>query len=180
MIEPGCLAEFPSEEALLAAIRALRERKYERLDVYGPRALEGADKSLGLSRSWLNWLVFPLAFGGAGIGYLIQWYVNAVDYPLDVGGRPPHSWPAFIPITFETAILFGGVGAFLLFFLLARLPRLWQPIFDVPGFESSSSDRFWLGIDRRDLSDNPEHVLPLLVSLGASRAELVPSRRQTE
>ncbi len=178
MIEPGCVAEFSSEEALLAAIRGLREHAYDRLDVYGPRPLPEADEALGLSRSPLGWLVFLLAMTGVAVGYVIQWYVNAVNYPLDVGGRPPHSWPAFIPITFETAVLFAGVGSFLLFFLVTRLPRLWQPIFDVPGFESASVDRFWLAIDRRQLSTNPEHAMALLADLGASRVEVVGPKRR--
>ncbi len=171
MMPPGCIAEFVSQERLLDAIKALR-RDY-RLDAYTPHPVEGLDQALGLSRSWLDWLVFVIAFSGAGLGYLIQWYVNAVTYPLDVGGRPAPSWPTFIPITFETAVLFGGVGAFLLFFVLARLPRLWQPIFDVEGFTSASIDGYWLAIDRRDLSANPQHELDLLASLGASRVALV-------
>lgn len=173
MIQPGCVAEFEDEKTLLAAVRALRDRSYQRLDVYAPFPIEAADEALGLRRSWLDWLVFPIAFGGAGLGYLIQWYVNAVNYPLDVGGRPPHSWPTFIPITFETGVLVGGVGAFVLFFLLTRLPRLWQPIFDVEGFGSASTDRFWLAIDRRDMSAGAEHELNLLAGLGAKRVALV-------
>jgi hypothetical protein len=173
MIQPGCLAEFPSEEALLEAIRDVRAKDYSRLDAFTPYPLDGLQDALGLKRSGLNWLVFPLAMGGAGLGYLIQWYVNAINYPLNVGGRPPRGWPTYIPISFETGVLLGGVGAFVLFFVLSRLPRLWHPVFDVPGFESASRDRFWLGIDRRDPAFEPTHTAALLTSLGASRVELV-------
>jgi hypothetical protein len=173
MIQPGCLAEFSTAEALLKAVRALRERNYRRLDAYTPFPVEGLDEALGLSRSWIDWMVFPLAFGGAGVGYLIQWYVNGISYPLNVGGRNLYAWPAWIPITFETGVLVGGVGTFVLFFLLARLPRLWQPIFDVEGFASASIDRYWLAIDRREVSPLPERELALLTDLGASRVALV-------
>jgi hypothetical protein len=172
-MRPGCLAEFTSAEALLHAIRALQEHKYRRLDAYTPYPVEGLHEALGLSRSWIDWLVFPLAFGGAGVGYIIQWYVSGVSYPLNVGGRNLYAWPTWIPITFETGVLVGGVGTFVLFFLLARLPRLWQPLFDVEGFESASNDRFWLAIDQREMSVPGERELGLLKSLGASRVALV-------
>lgn len=176
MIQPGCLAEFASEESLLAAIRGVRAKDYCQLDAFTPYPVEGLQEALGLRRSGLNWLVFPLAMGGAGLGYVIQWYVNAINYPLNVGGRPPRGWPTYIPITFETGVLLSGVGAFVLFLLLSRLPRLWHPVFDVPGFESASRDGFWLGIDRRDPSFEAAHTTALLTSLGASRVELVPSK----
>jgi hypothetical protein len=168
MMNPGCLAEFPDAPSLLQAARALRDRHYRRLDAFTPYEVEGLDQALGLERSWLTWILFPLALSGAGIGYLIQWYVNAVDYPLNVGGRPPHSWPMFIPITFETGILFTGVLGFLLFFLLSRLPKLWHPLFQVPEFASASVDGFWLGIDRRDPALTQDLTRALLVSMGAS------------
>lgn len=179
MIRPGCLAEFSTADDLLRAIRTLHARKYRRLDAYTPYPVEGLHEALNLSRSWIDWLVFPLAFGGAGLGYIIQWYVNGVSYPLNVGGRNLYAWPAWIPITFESGVLAGGVGAFVLFFLLARLPRLWQPIFDVEGFESASNDRFWLAIDQREVSVLPETELGLLRSLGASRVALVNGEKQS-
>jgi hypothetical protein len=172
MIKPGCMAEFESEDALLEAIAAVRAEDYTQLDAFTPFPVEGLSKALGLRRSWLNWLVFLIAISGAGIGYLIQWYVNTVNYPLNVGGRPPAGWPTYIPITFETAVLFSGVGAFLLFFLLARLPRLWHPVFDVPGFTSVTNDRFWLGVDERDPLFHPTRTPALLASLGASRVSV--------
>ena len=173
MTRPGCLAQFPDVSSLLHAARTLREHDYRRLDAYTPYEVEGLDQVLGHERSCLDWLAFPLALMGAGIGYLIQWYVNAVNYPLNVGGRPPHSWPVFIPITFETGILFTGVSAFVLFFVLTRLPRLWQPLFQVPGFASASVDGFWLAIDRRDPVLTSEFTRALLLSLGASRVVFV-------
>lgn len=169
MIEPGCAAEFASEHALLEAVRAVRAQHYVRLDAFTPFPVEGLTEALGLRRSWLNWVAFLIAMAGAGIGYVIQWYVNGIDYPIDVGGRPPRGWPAFIPITFETAVLFGGVSTFFLFFVFARLPRLWHPVFDLPGITSASNDRFWLGVDRRDERFHPERTAALLASLGASR-----------
>jgi len=179
MMRTGCVAEFASEEALLEAARAMRARDYTRLEAYTPYPVEGLEQVLALKRSWLNWLVFPVAMSGAGLGYLIQCYVNAINYPLNVGGRPPHSWPAFIPITFETSVLLGGVSAFVLFFLLARLPRLWQPIFDLPGFSSASDNGFWLGIDGRDPRFHPERTPILLANLGAARVDRIGPREES-
>ena len=150
MMRQGYVAEFASAEELLAAIRAMRAAGYSRLDAFTPYPVEGVDEALALRRSRLAFAVFPLAAFGALAAYLLQWYATARGYPLNVGGRPLHSWPAFIPIAFETAVLTSGFAAFVLTLALNRYPEPVHPIFDVPGFERASIDTFWLGIDRRD------------------------------
>src|SRR6185437_15937247 len=100
---------------LIAALVGLRERGYRRLDAFSPYPVNGAEEAAGMQRSLLDWIVFPIAFAGAGAAYLLQWFCNAYDYPLNVGGRPPHSAPAFIPITFEMGVLaaaFAGMIAY--------------------------------------------------------------------
>lgn len=168
-MQRGLLAEFDSAGSMLLALSELRGRGYQRLDAFTPYPVHGLEQALGLRRSPLPWMVLPFAIGGIVLGYLIQWYCNAYDYPLDVGGRPPHSAPAFIPITFETMVLVTALAGFVLFLALARLPELWSPVFEVPGFERASIDRFWIGIDARD----PALVRSLaerdLRSLGALR-----------
>ncbi len=87
---------------------------------------------------------------GAVFAYGLQWYCNSWDYPIDVGGRPIHPAPAFIPITFETTVLFAAAAAFVGFLISSRLPEPWNPLFEIPEFERASVDRFWLAIDGRD------------------------------
>ncbi len=165
----GYMAEFATEEALLEAVKKTREEGYTVLDAFTPYPVQGLEHALGLRRTRINWLILPIGLGGAAVGYLIQWYVLAVDFPLNVGGRPAHAYPTFIPITFETMVLFSGVGGFILYFLLSRLPRWWQPIFDIPGFGASSVDRFGLAIERIDPLFEAETTREFLESLGPER-----------
>lgn len=146
----GLLAEFGSPEALVAAVAALRELGYAELEAFAPYPVEGLDEALGLRRSRVSTFVLAAGLAGAAAAYLVQWWTNAVDYPLDVGGRPLHSAPAFVPITFETTVLFAALAAFLAPLLLTGLPRLWHPVFEAEGFESASIDGYWLGIDAHD------------------------------
>ncbi|NUQ74946.1 MAG: DUF3341 domain-containing protein, partial [Polyangiaceae bacterium] len=146
----GLIGGFDTPEALLRAGEALRERGYRRLEAFTPYPLHGLERALGLDRSPLTWIVFPFALVGAGGAYLVQWFCNAFDYPLDVGGRPPHSPLAFVPITFETTVLVSSIVGLIVFLGLAGLPELWSPVFEVEGFERASLDRFWIGIDARD------------------------------
>lgn len=165
----GVLGEFTTPEAMIAAIVALRERGYRRIDAFSPYPVHGAEEAAGMPRSPLGWIVFPLGLLGAGVAYLLQWYCNAFDYPLNVGGRPPHSAPAFIPITFEMGVLSAAVGGLITYFALTQLPELWSPVFEVEGFERASIDRFWVGVDARDPGFDRLGVEQALTELGASR-----------
>lgn len=149
-IQRGWVAAFATSDQVVSAARTLRGQGYARLEIYSPYSLEGADEALGVERSRLPAWVLMGAFLGAAIGYGIQYYVTVVDYPYDVGGRPVHPVPAFVPATFETFVLIGSLTAFFGFFLLSRLPRLWQPVFETPGFEHASSDLYFLTVDADD------------------------------
>jgi hypothetical protein len=149
-MQKGLIAEFATPEDMLRAIEELKRRGYRELDAFSPYPLHGLERAVGLRRSRLGWIVFPIALAAAAGGYLIQWWCNGIDYPLNVGGRPPHSAPAFIPITFEMTVLATSLAGLLVFFVLARIPRLYSPLFEVEGFERASLDRFWIGIDARD------------------------------
>src|SRR5581483_10266322 len=99
---------------------------------------------------------------GALGAYLLQWFCNAYDYPLAVGGRPLHSGLAFVPIAFETAILSASATTFVAFFWRGRLPEPWTPLFDVAGFDRAAVDRFFLGIDEREGETDETHLRGLL------------------
>jgi hypothetical protein len=163
----GVLAEFDTPKAMLTAIDALWERGYRELDAFTPYPVRGLERALRLRRSPINWMIFVFAVLGACVGYALQWWMNARDYPLDVGGRPPHAAPAFVPITFETIVLFSAVIGFLLFLALTRLPEPFFPEAEVEGFERATIDRFWIRIDARDPALVPSVVLRDLVELGA-------------
>lgn len=146
----GIAAEYANGDALLRAAGALRHRGYRRLDAYVPTEVEGLDAALDIPRSRIPVVTFAAGVLGAATGYLVQWYCNAVSYPIDVGGRPIHSAPAFIPITFEIMVLFAAVATTVALFAACRLPELWTPLEEIPGFERATIDRYWLAVDRRD------------------------------
>ncbi len=152
LLDRGVLGEFATAEALLAAAETLRKRGVRLMDAFTPFPVKGLDDALGMPRSSIAWIIGPIGLLSAGIAYLIQWYTNGVDYPINVGGRPPHAPPAFVPITFETGVLGASVLGLIVFMILARLPELSHPVLDVPGIERATIDRFWLGVDARDPS----------------------------
>ena len=140
------LGEFADAEGMLRAARRLREVGFARLDTHSPYPVEGTSEALGLPRSRVPLLVAGGALLGVGGGYLMQWYCNAVNWPINVGGRPPHSPPSFIPITFELGVLLGAFAAFFGVLALMRLPRPYHPAFEVDAFLRASIDRFWVSV----------------------------------
>lgn len=146
----GLLAEFSSAETLLAAVRRARENGCRQIDAYSPLPIEGMPEALRFTRNGVP----ALAFGGGLLGglgtYFLQWYTAVHDYPLNIGGRPLHSWPAFIPATFELAVLGAALAAVLGMLLASGLPRLRHPLFDAPQFDLASRNRFFLLLPATD------------------------------
>ncbi len=171
----GLLAEFEDEGALARAAHALRAEGYRELEAFMPFPSEEVLEALEVPKSRVPLFVLMGALLGGSLGYLVLWWTNVVDYPLDVGGRDPHPWPAFLPITFESAILLGGVAAFVGFFLLSRLPRLWHPVFEVPGFERATSDAFFLSVSAADPRFDLERTSRALDGYAALRVVRFPT-----
>ncbi len=146
----GIVAAFDRPEALAEAVEAARRAGYTRLDAFSPFPLRNVAHALGEHPRALPWIAALAGLAGAAVQYGSQVWMNAVDYPLNVGGRPLHSWPAFIPATIIVAILWAGTAAILAFLFTAGLPRLSHPVFAVPGFERASEDRFFLMIGADD------------------------------
>jgi len=144
------MAEFASPQALLAAVAFCREARYRDIEAYTPFPVEGLAEALGFARNRVPLLaLIGGILGGAG-AYFMQWYSAVVDYPINSGGRPLHSWPAFIAPTFELAILGAALAAFFGFILLNGLPRLHHPVFNAPDFDLASKSRFFICIRSSD------------------------------
>jgi Protein of unknown function (DUF3341) len=152
------LTEFGSPEDLALAARHLRARGQRKLDAYTPYSTDAVREALDLGQSPLSRLVFVGALLGAGGAYLLEWYTTAHLYPLNVGGRPPHMPLPFVPIAFEMGVLLAAFTAFFGVLVGGRLLKLWDPVFEVEGFESVSVDRFWLRVDESDAAFDPAHL----------------------
>jgi hypothetical protein len=146
----GLMAEFHEAEELIAAARRTREAGYRHIDAYTPYPIEELAEALGQHHSKLPLIVLIGGMVGALTGYLLQYWASVIEYPLNVGGRPYHSWPAFIVPTFEMTILFAAISAVLGMFFLNGLPQPYHPVFNVPRFALASRDRYFLVIDARD------------------------------
>jgi hypothetical protein len=146
----GLLAEFGTANEMVNAVAKLQENGYRYLETYSPYPVPGIDTQLQLKRSRIPAFVFGGGLLGAMLGYAIQWYANVWHYPQNIGGRPVHAVLAFIPVTFESAVLGAGLTAFFGLLIALRLPRPWHPVFEVDGFERASIDRFWIAIDAND------------------------------
>jgi ActD protein len=169
------MGSFTSPDALVAAARELTRRGHRDLDSYSPIPIEAMDEVLALGRSRLPLIVTLGAFTGAASGYLLQWFCAAVSFPLNVGGRPPHSPPSFIPITFELTILFGAFGAFFGLMAILGLPRLHHPVFEAPGFVRATVDRYWIAASTTDTKVRAA-LEEALASLGAAEITVVEER----
>jgi len=146
----GMLAEFADEEALVRAAAAACAAGYTCMDAYTPIPVEGLYEAMGRRRSKLPWVVLGAGIAGGSLGYYLQYWISAVNYPLNVGGRPYHSIPSFIPVTFEMTILFSALTAVFGMLILNGLPRPHHPIFNAPSFAGASTDKFFLCIEAGD------------------------------
>ncbi len=132
------------------ATRRARQAGYRQMDAYTPYPVEGLAAELGMRTTRIPFVVLMGGLVGAGVGFFMQYYSMAINYTFNSGGRPYNSWPVFIPITFELLILVGAFAAFLGMMFLNGLPHLHHPLFNVPQFDRSSQDRFFLCIEATD------------------------------
>ena len=146
----GLMAEFSDPQDLLGATRRAYAEGYRRMDAYSPFPIEGLAEALGRRGTAVPLLVLLGGMTGGLGGYFMQAYAMAVDYPLNIGGRPLHSWPAFIPITFELTVLCAALTAFFAVFVLNKLPQPYHPVFNAADFAHASQDRFFLCIEASD------------------------------
>jgi hypothetical protein len=146
----GLLAEFVDAHEVIEAARRARAAGYRRIDAFTPFPVEELEEALELPPTRLPWLVLAGGIVGGLAGYGLQYWVSVIEYPLNIGGRPLHSWPAFIPVTFETTILGAALTAELGMLALNGLPMPYHPLFNAPQFGLASRDRFFLCIEASD------------------------------
>ncbi len=158
----GLLAEFERQEELIHAVRRARAAGYRNLDAYTPFPVEHLSEELGFHHSGLALIVLIGGLLGAAGGFLLQYWISAVDYPLNIGGRPLNSWPAFIPVTFEMTILVAALSAVLGMLALNRLPMPYHPLFNSPRFALANRNRFFLCIESADQKFNREETAKFL------------------
>jgi Protein of unknown function (DUF3341) len=170
----GVIAEFTDPQELLTAANAAREAGYTELDAYSPFPIHGLSDAIGFHHSRLSAVVLAVGIIGGISGFFMCWYANVVWYPLNIGGKPYNSWPAWIPITFECTILFAAFAAVLGMLALNGLPMPYHPVFNVPRFDQASRDKFFLVIQARDPKFDLDAVWKFLESLGPREVTDVP------
>ncbi len=149
------LGEFERAAGALRAIRELRARGHRAVDLHSPYPVEGAADALGLPRPGLRVAALVCGLAGAAGGYALQWYANARSYPINVGDRPLHAAPAFVPLAFEGLVLAASLAIFATLVLSLRLPNLHHPALGVEAFRSSSGGRFWVSVAAAGAEERP-------------------------
>ncbi|HUO25885.1 MAG TPA: DUF3341 domain-containing protein [Candidatus Aquilonibacter sp.] len=171
----GLMAEFDSPTALVEAARKTHAAGYKKIDAYSPFPVEELAEAIGFHHDEVPLVVLIGGIVGGVSGYLMQWWISAVDYPLNIGGKPYNSWPAFIVITFEMTILFAGISAVLGMLALNGLPMPYHPVFNVPRFALASKDRFFLIVFSSDKKYDPAGTRQFFETLAPRSISEVPS-----
>ncbi len=158
----GVMAEFETPEALIAAIRASKSNGYQELEAYTPYPIEQVWEEIGHHHSKVPLLVLLGGIAGGLGGFALQYWASVIEYPLNIGGRPFNSWPAFLIPTYECTILGAALAAVVGMLFLNGLPMPHHPVFNVPGFTAASQDRYFLVIKAKDQRFDRDAVRTLL------------------
>jgi hypothetical protein len=164
----GVMAEFEGPNELVHAARHTYEAGYRRINGYSPYPIEELSEAIGFTHSALPLIVFIGGLIGGLGGFFMQYWIEVIDYPINVGGKPFNSWPAFIPITFECTVLVAAFSAVLGMLFLNKLPQPYHPVFNAPSFALATNDRFFLVVEANDPKYNHDAVVQLLQGLNAT------------
>jgi hypothetical protein len=163
----GLIAEFDSPEALLEAAHRVFAAGFRKIDAYSPFPVDGLAEAIGFHYTRIPMIVLIGGIIGCLGGFYLQYWVAAIDYPINIGGRPFNSWPSFIPVTFELTILIASLFAFFGVLALNRLPMPYHPVFNVERFELASRNRFFLCIEAVDSKFEIERTRRFLDEIGS-------------
>lgn len=169
----GVSAEYETPELLIAAAKKARLAGYTKMDGYTPMPVEGLSEAIGFKNKQMPALMLLGGILGGTSAYFMQWFANTQSYVLNLGGRPYHTWPNFIVITFEGTILLSALTGVFGMIILNGLPTLYHPIFNAPNFEAASQDKFFLAIEARDPKFEIGEVMALLNETGATNVAAV-------
>lgn len=170
----GLMAEFDNPTELMKAARATYAAGYRNIDAYTPYPIEELADVIGFTKTRVPLVCLIGGILGGLSGYLLQYWINNISYPLNIGGRPFHSWPAFIIVTFEMTILFGGLSAVIGMLGLNGLPAPYHPVFNNPRFSAVSRDRFFLCVEALDPQFDPERTRQFLSAFNSVDIAEVP------
>jgi hypothetical protein len=163
----GIMGEFDNPSELVAAARHTYEAGYRRINGYSPYPIEELSEAIGFTRTSLPLIVLIGGILGGLGGFFMQYWMEVIDYPLNVGGKPYNSWPAFIPITFECTVLMAAFAAVLGMLVLNKLPQPYHPVFNAPNFALATRDRFFLVIEANDPRFSHDETTQFLNTVGA-------------
>jgi len=161
------MAQFDSPSALVSAARETYDAGYRRINGYSPFPIEELSEAIGFKRTILPLIVLIGGILGGVGGFFMQYWMEVVDYPINVGGKPFNSWPAFIPITFECTVLVAAFAAVLGMLALNKLPQRYHPVFIAPNFALATRDSFFLVIESKDPKFQHDEVMRFLKNLEA-------------
>jgi hypothetical protein len=170
----GLMAEFGTADDLITATRKAKSAGYNRMDGYSPYPIGEVADELGFPRSEIGAIMFIGGLCGATLGFTLQYYLNGIEYPLNVGGKPYLSWPMFAPITWELLVLTASMSGLFGLLALCGLPQPYHPVFNVPQFARATKDRFFLVIEAVDPKFNLEETRSFLATLNPLSLEEVP------
>jgi hypothetical protein len=169
----GLMAEFDTPEQVLQAAQKAYASGYRKMDAYSPFPVEGLADAIGARKTRVPLLVLLGALVGGIGGYFMMYYSAVIDYPINVGGRPLHSWPSFVPITFELTVLIAGLTAVVGMLFRNGLPRPYHPVFNVKRFEHASRDKFFLCIEATDAKFDRSATMRFLRNLDPHEVSVV-------
>jgi len=171
----GLLAEFETPGDLMRAAALVRDRGYQRWDCYSPFPVHGLDRAMGIRDTRLPWVVLGGGVVGCAVAIVMQWWMNASNYPLIISDKPLWSLPANIPVAFELTVLFSALTAFLAMFVFNGLPRFFHPVFRSERFRRVTNNRFFIAIESADPRFDVEKTETLLREAGAKHVEWLES-----
>src|ERR1700704_6405953 len=161
----GIMAEFDNPSDLVAAARRTFEAGYRRINGYSPYPIEELNEAIGFKRTALPLIVLIGGIIGGLGGFFMQYWMEAIHYPLKVCGKPFNSWPAFIPITFECTVLVASFSAVLGMLVLNKLPQPYHPVFNAPNFALATRDSFFLVVEASDKKFEHDQVVSFMKGL---------------